>query len=61
MAFLIYRPIIRLFRYQGSSEVFWPLHCDENASASIAEKDSAAPDSSSKLVLDLGSARKPLT
>ncbi|KAL8105802.1 THO complex subunit 2 isoform X3 [Apium graveolens] len=57
VAFLIYRPVMRLFKSQSSSEVFWPLHCDEIASA---EKDSAT-NPSSQLVLDLGSGRKPIT
>ncbi|XP_017222292.2 THO complex subunit 2 [Daucus carota subsp. sativus] len=57
VAFLIYRPVMRLFKCQTSSEVFWPLHCDESANT---EKD-VATNPSSQPVLDLGASRKPIT
>ncbi|KAI8538772.1 hypothetical protein RHMOL_Rhmol09G0129800 [Rhododendron molle] len=52
VAFLIYRPVMRLFKCQSSSDVFWPLDNIE------APKES---ESSGKLVLDLGPSRKPVT
>ncbi|XP_058182779.1 THO complex subunit 2 isoform X3 [Rhododendron vialii] len=52
VAFLIYRPVMRLFKCQSSSDVFWPLDNIE------APKES---ESCGKLVLDLGPSRKPIT
>ncbi|KAA8529838.1 hypothetical protein F0562_034393 [Nyssa sinensis] len=60
VAFLIYRPIMRLFKCQGSSDVFWPLHCNETTNTSSPETKCEASDSSGKLVLDLGSPLKPI-
>lgn len=54
VAFLIYRPVMRLFKCQGSSDVFWPLDSTE------ALKESEPTVSSGKLVLDLGPSRKPI-
>ncbi|KAH7839633.1 hypothetical protein Vadar_006542 [Vaccinium darrowii] len=54
VAFLIYRPVMRLFKCQGSSDVFWPLDSTE------APKESEPSVSSGKLVLDLGPSRKPI-
>lgn len=45
VAFLIYRPVMRLFSYQSASDVLWPLDCD---------------DISEKFILDLGPPRKPI-
>ena len=61
VAFLIYRPVMRLFKCQSSSDVFWPLDDVASPKASIAEKDSEQEDSSAKLVLDLGPSWKPIT
>ncbi|XVF43449.1 hypothetical protein PTKIN_Ptkin02bG0040900 [Pterospermum kingtungense] len=51
VAFLIYRPVMRLFKCQGSSDVFWPL--DDN------ETESESKDDSGRVILDLGPPRKP--
>ncbi|XP_059649799.1 THO complex subunit 2 [Cornus florida] len=60
VAFLIYRPVMRLFNCQINSEVFWPLDYSESSNSSIAEKESEPTDSFDKLVLDLGSSRKAI-
>nr|XP_043608763.1 THO complex subunit 2 [Erigeron canadensis] len=59
VAFLIYRPVMRLFRCQSSPDVLWPLDCDELTSSSAAE-DSESMDISGKLILDLGPSQKPI-
>jgi THO complex subunit 2 len=59
VAFLIYRPVMRLFRCQNS-DIFWPLDCDEFSSTTTTEKESEPADPFGKLVLDLGSSRKPI-
>ncbi|KAL3830707.1 hypothetical protein ACJIZ3_019509 [Penstemon smallii] len=59
VAFLIYRPVMRLFRCQNTSCSFWPLDCNEVMN--FAEKESEASDTSSTLVLDLGSSRNPVS
>ncbi|KAL7163366.1 hypothetical protein ACSBR2_039463 [Camellia fascicularis] len=61
VAFLIYRPVMRLFKCQTSSDVFWPLDNTEAPKTSIVENESELTDSSGKLVLDLGPSRKPIT
>ncbi|KAM0000916.1 putative THO complex, subunitTHOC2, THO complex subunit 2 domain-containing protein [Helianthus debilis subsp. tardiflorus] len=54
VAFLIYRPVMRLFRCQTTSDVFWPLDCDESSSSSAQGKEGG-------LILDIGPPRKPVT
>lgn len=55
VAFLIYRPVMRLFKCQSGSGFFWPL-CDyEAGEASLSGKESHGD-----LVLDLGSSHKPI-
>lgn len=61
VAFLIYRPVMRLFKCQTSSDVFWPLDNTEAPKTSIVENESELTDSCGKLVLDLGPSRKPIT
>lgn len=61
VAFLIYRPVMRLFRCQRNSDVFWPSDSDEAVNAANAEKESERSDSSAYLLLDLGSSRKPIS
>ncbi|XP_073059510.1 THO complex subunit 2 [Primulina eburnea] len=58
VAFLVYRPVMRLFRCQNTSSFFWPLDCNEAVNPATAEKESEASDLSSKLVLDIGSCLK---
>ncbi|XP_062113290.1 THO complex subunit 2 isoform X2 [Humulus lupulus] len=59
VAFLIYRPVMRLFKIQGSSDIFWPLDSDPS-SVAIANSDSEHAEHSGDAVLDLGPSRKPL-
>ncbi|KAF3662155.1 THO complex subunit 2 [Capsicum annuum] len=60
VAFLIYRPVMRLFKCQRNSDVFWPSDSDEAVSAANAEKESERSDSSAYLQ-DLGSSRQPIS
>ncbi|XP_051144438.1 THO complex subunit 2 isoform X2 [Andrographis paniculata] len=61
VAFLIYRPVMRLYKCQNNSSSFWPLNCNEAMnSTAAAEKELEPIDSADKLVLDLGSSRKPV-
>ncbi|KAF3432078.1 hypothetical protein FNV43_RR26817 [Rhamnella rubrinervis] len=60
VAFLIYRPVLRLFKCLGSSDVFWPLDNNDDSSSTAANSESGATEPSGNLVLDLGS-RKPIT
>lgn len=60
VAFLIYRPVMRLFKCQGSSDVFWPLDGNEATSISAAERESETTELSSKMILDLGSPEKSI-
>ncbi|XP_076922275.1 THO complex subunit 2-like [Bidens hawaiensis] len=53
VAFLIYRPVMRLFRCQTTSDVLWPLDCDESSSSSASGKDG-------ELILDVGLPHKPI-
>ncbi|KAM6546773.1 hypothetical protein CsatB_027509 [Cannabis sativa] len=59
VAFLIYRPVMRLFKIKGSSDLFWPLDNDPS-SAAIANSDSEHAEHSGDAVLDLGPSRTPL-
>lgn len=51
---------MRLFRCQSTSDVLWPLDCDEITSNSTAGKESELTDGSGKLILDLGPSRKSI-
>ncbi|KAL3652904.1 hypothetical protein CASFOL_002585 [Castilleja foliolosa] len=61
VAFLIYRPVMRLFRCQYTSSSFWPLECNEAVSPEDAEKERESSELPTALVLDLGSSRKPVS
>ncbi|KAL6577483.1 THO complex subunit 2 [Orobanche minor] len=61
VAFLIYRPVMRLFRCQNTSSSFWPLECNEAVTPATAEKERGSSDLSTTLVLDLGSSCKPIS
>ncbi|KAH6773938.1 THO2 [Perilla frutescens var. frutescens] len=61
VAFLIYRPVMRLFRCQNSSSSFWPLECKEAENPASADKEHESSELLTTLVLDLGSARKPIS
>ncbi|XP_031492162.1 THO complex subunit 2 isoform X2 [Nymphaea colorata] len=58
VAFLIYRPVMRLFKYWRGSDIFWP--CDV-IKETISDKDSEVSATSDDMVLDLGSSHKCLT
>ncbi|KAL5763048.1 hypothetical protein ACOSP7_019312 [Xanthoceras sorbifolium] len=59
VAFLIYRPVMRLFKCQGSSDVFWPLDDSERANVTTANLESELVEDPGKVILDLGS-QKPI-
>ncbi|XVF03003.1 hypothetical protein REPUB_Repub04eG0223200 [Reevesia pubescens] len=59
VAFLIYRPIMRLFKCQGSSDVFWPLDDNEAANITMSYLESESKVDSSRVILDLGPSWKP--
>ncbi|KAJ4710125.1 THO complex subunit 2 [Melia azedarach] len=59
VAFLIYRPVMRLFKCQGSSGVFWPLDDSEAANNATANLESETTEDAGKMILDLGS-QKPI-
>ncbi|KAL0296552.1 UNVERIFIED_CONTAM: THO complex subunit [Sesamum radiatum] len=61
VAFLIYRPVMRLFRCPSTPSSFWPLECNEAVNPAAAEKEPETSDSSTTLVLDVGSSRKPIS
>ncbi|CAL1381313.1 unnamed protein product [Linum trigynum] len=60
VAFLIYRPVMRLFGCEGSSDVFWPLSNNGTARAASADMEAEPTEYSAKLTLDLGSSKKPI-
>ncbi|XP_043721403.1 THO complex subunit 2 [Telopea speciosissima] len=55
VAFLIYRPVMRLFKCSSGSDVCWPSDDIEESNTSIADQESESSISSANLVLDLGS------
>ena len=59
MAFLIYRPVMRLFKIQGSSDTFWPLDNNHTSSASTGNSDAEATDNYDDVVLDVDSSQRP--
>ncbi|RYQ97089.1 hypothetical protein Ahy_B08g093081 [Arachis hypogaea] len=59
VAFLIYRPVMRLLKSQKSPDVCWPL--DDNNVANDASTEFDLVDHSGSMVLDLGSARNPIS
>ncbi|KAI4313667.1 hypothetical protein L6164_026626 [Bauhinia variegata] len=61
VVFLIYRPVMRLFKFQRSPYVCWPLDGRDAASDTSTNSDSDPPDHSSSMVLDLGSTQKPIS
>ncbi|KAM3705521.1 hypothetical protein ACB094_03G087500 [Castanea mollissima] len=60
VAFLIYRPVMRLFKCQGSSDVFWPLDDSDATNISTTILDSEPTEYSGNVVLDLGPSKKPI-
>ncbi|XP_061946656.1 THO complex subunit 2-like isoform X6 [Populus nigra] len=60
VAFLIYRPVMRLFKCEGSLEVFWPLDSNETVTTTSANLEPEAREYSGRVILDLGSLHKPV-
>lgn len=61
VAFLIYRPIMRLFKSQSNPNVCWPLD-DKNAASDTSTNFESDPlDHSGSMVLNLGSGQNPLS
>ncbi|MCL7046579.1 hypothetical protein MKW94_030124 [Papaver nudicaule] len=60
VAFLIYRPVMRLFKCTNGSDpdVFWPCNNIKETSMSSAQSESSIP--TTEPVLDLGYPRKPI-
>ncbi|MCH94493.1 THO complex subunit 2-like, partial [Trifolium medium] len=60
VAFLIYRPVMRLFKSQRTPDVCWPLD-DKNAASDPSTKFESDPaDYSDSMVLDIGSNKNPI-
>lgn len=60
VAFLVYRPVMRLFKRMSGSEICWPLDIIEHSNIQSAENEVEPSDSSNDVGLDLGSPRKPI-
>lgn len=61
VAFLIYRPIMRLFKPSRGSEISWPADISKSVAQLDGGKEMEHCNSSSELVLDLGSNSKSIT
>lgn len=61
VAFLIYRPLMRLFKCSDGPEVFWPGEIFEESNTSNADNESETLSSSNNFVLDLASIKKHVT
>ncbi|KAF6168558.1 hypothetical protein GIB67_005170 [Kingdonia uniflora] len=59
VAFLIYRPVMRLFKCSSGAHAFWPFDDIEDSNKSNAEESELSVPSS-KMVLDLGSSQKAI-
>ncbi|PKA49885.1 hypothetical protein AXF42_Ash004427 [Apostasia shenzhenica] len=59
VVFLIYRPVMRLFKCMDSNEVFWPLDVIDKTFVASEESDTE-PSSSSDFVVDLGETGYPI-
>ncbi|CAK9221020.1 unnamed protein product, partial [Sphagnum troendelagicum] len=58
VAFLIYRPVIRLFKPYKGSNVAWPADTSKALSQSGSKEENGPSKTASELVLDLGPHRK---
>ncbi len=58
VAFLIYRPVIRLFKPYKGSNVAWPADTSKALSQSSSKEENGPSKTASELVLDLGPHRK---
>ncbi|KAL9382224.1 hypothetical protein Peur_025259 [Populus x canadensis] len=61
VAFLIYRPVMRLFKCAGSLDVFWPLENNKTVTNTSAILEPEAIECSGGVILDLGSSHKSVT
>ncbi|KAF9670401.1 hypothetical protein SADUNF_Sadunf13G0064400 [Salix dunnii] len=57
VAFLIYRPVMRLFKCEGRLEVFWPLDSNETVTTT-ANLEPEVRECSGRVILDIGSLHK---
>lgn len=60
VCFLVYRPVLRLFRPFKGASVAWPMDSGKSSSQSVLINENCPMNASNDLVLDLGSTRKPL-
>ncbi|KAG6707895.1 hypothetical protein I3842_06G055000 [Carya illinoinensis] len=60
VAFLIYRPVMKLFKCQGNSEILWPLDDSDATNIATTIAESEPTEYSGNMVLDLGSPRRPI-
>jgi len=60
VAFLIYRPVMRLFKSERTPNICWPLVDKNAASDSSASIESDPADYSGSMVLDIGSNKNPI-
>ncbi|WJX80372.1 hypothetical protein P8452_63383 [Trifolium repens] len=60
VAFLIYRPVMRLCKSQKTPNVCWPLHDKNAASDPSTNFESDPADYSDSMVLDIGSNKSPI-
>lgn len=51
---------MRLFKCEGSSDVFWPLDDNEVVNSTTTNMESEQAEYSGKVILDLGSPQKPI-
>ncbi|MCO5571108.1 hypothetical protein L7F22_024840 [Adiantum nelumboides] len=60
VCFLLYRPILHLFKPFKGASISWPMDTGKGSSQSSAIKENSALDSSSELSLELGANKKPV-
>ena len=51
---------MRLFKCEGSLDVFWPLDSNETVTTTSANLEPEAREYSGRVILDLGSLHKPV-
>ncbi|CAJ2631336.1 unnamed protein product [Trifolium pratense] len=61
VAFLIYRPVMRLFKSKRTPDVCWPLDDKNIASDPSTKFESDPADYSDSMVLDIGSNKNPIS
>ncbi|KAJ8760884.1 hypothetical protein K2173_021922 [Erythroxylum novogranatense] len=60
VAFLIYRPVMRLFKCNDRPDICWPLNNNESENALTANVKSETVENSDKLSLELGASQEPI-